>query len=84
MMLKRKKMMELRKIMMLGLKKMMLEQFSLLNSKIVIEQEDIIIDNLLSSKNFYVYNEFLKTSPIFKSLFSDDGYLKFEMLLSTF
>ena len=29
MMLKRKKMMELRKIMMLGLKKMMLEQFSL-------------------------------------------------------
>ena len=28
MMLKRKKMMELRKIMMLGLKKMMLEQFS--------------------------------------------------------
>ena len=50
------------------------KSLDILNSKIVIEEEDIIIDNLLSSKTFYVYNEFLKTSPIFKSLFSDDVF----------
>ena len=41
---------------------------------IVIEEEDIIIVIILSYQNFYIYNQFLKYSPILKSLFSDDEY----------